>query len=108
MSDMQLLVKFLASCCSLCNLCLLCRGRQGANALLNDDGTLQHVNDFPEVDDVDTNGGQIVQGAAPKRTPLNRAAPVVLRSSIILFLDLNCIRTALHFAPNKSIRRRNI
>ena len=108
MSDMQLLVKFLASCCSLSNLCLLCRGRQGANALLKDDRTLQHVDNLPEVDYVDANGGQIVPGAAPKRTPLNRAAPVVLRSSIILFLDLNCIRTALHFAINKSIHRLNI
>ena len=70
MSDMQLLVKVLASCCALSNLCLLCRGRQGASALLNDDGTLQHVDDLPEVDDVDASGGQIVPRAASKRTPL--------------------------------------
>ena len=108
MSDMQLLVKVLASCCALSNLCLLCRGRQGASALLNDDGTLQHVDDLPEVDDVDAIGGQIVPAVAPKRTPLNGAAPAVLRSSIILFLDLNCTRTVLHFATNRSIHRLNI
>ena len=108
MSVMQLLVKVLASCCSLSNLCLLCRGRRGTSALLNDDGILQHVDDLPEVDDVDANGGQIVPRAGPKRTPLNGAAPVVLRSSIILFLDLNCIRTVLDFATNRSVQRRNI